>query len=135
MLTENDVVQKIVEYLKNEDYTILQSLTTSQARIDVIAENQFEKIHIEAKDETSSYKSSKRFGLPFNRKQVKTHISVALLATMKVISNPPDGSRTKVGLALPETKEQKEIISKIKTALNKLEIRIYWVNQRGVKIE
>lgn len=94
MLRENDIVEKLAEFLQNNGYEIEQKLTTNQTGIDIIAENDFGKIYIEAKGETSASKTSKRYGLPFNRNQVKSHISVALLATMNVISSKPSGINT-----------------------------------------
>jgi len=135
MLTENDIVEKVTDFLKSKGYRINQSLTTNHQGIDIIAETEFEKLYNEAKGETSSVETSKRFGLPFNRNQVKTHISVALLATMKVISSMPAENKTKVGIALPDTEEQRIVINKIIPALNKLDIRIYWVTKTQVKIE
>lgn len=135
MLTENDIVEKVTDFLETKGYRITQSLTTNQQGIDIIAETESETLYIEAKGETSSVETSKRFGLPFNRNQVKSHISVALLATMKVISSLPSGNKTKVGIALPDTKEQRIVINKIIPALNKLDIRIFWVTKTNVKIE
>ena len=135
MLTENDIVEKVTDFLETKGYRITQSLTTNQQGIDIIAETESETLYIEAKGETSSVETSKRFGLPFNRNQIKSHISVALLATMKVISSLPSGKKTKVGIALPDTKEQRIVINKIIPALNKLDIRIFWVTKTNVKIE
>lgn len=135
MLTENEIVEKVTEFLEMKGYRITQSLTTNQQGIDIIAETESETLYIEAKGETSSVETSKRFGLPFNRNQIKSHISVALLATMKVISSLPSGNKTKVGIALPDTKEQRIVINKIIPALKKLDIRIYWVSRTNVTVE
>lgn len=135
MLTENDIVEKLTNFLETKGYRIIQSLTTNQPGIDIIAETEFEKLYIEAKGETSASKTSNRFGLAFNRNQIKSHISVALLATMKVISSLPAGNKTKVGIALPDTEGQRQVINQIIPALKKLEIRIYWVSATQIKIE
>ena len=135
MLTENEIVEKVTEFLEMKGYRITQSLTTNQQGIDIIAETESETLYIEAKGETSSVETSKRFGLPFNRNQIKSHISVALLATMKVISSLPSGNKTKVGIALPDTEEQRIVINKIIPALKKLDIRINWVSRTNVTVE
>jgi hypothetical protein len=135
MLTENDIIENLTNFLIEKDYEIVQSLTTNQQGIDVIAKTNFETLYIEAKGETSSKQSSNRFGKPFNGNQIKSHISVALLATMKVISNNPSGNMTKVGIALPDTIGQRKIINQILPALKMLDIRIYWVTKKYVKIE
>lgn len=110
-------------------------MNTNQHGIDIIAETEFEKLYIEAKGETSASKTSNRFGLAFNRNQVKSHISVALLATMKVLSSLPAGIKTKVGIALPDIKSQRQVINQIIPTLKKLDIRIYWVSKTQIKIE
>lgn len=135
MLTENDIIEILTNFLKEKKYNILQSLNTNQHGVDVIVENENETLYIEAKGETSSKETSNRYGKPFNANQVKSHISVALLATMKVISNMPSGSKTKVGIALPDNEDQRKVICKILPALKKLDIRIYWVSKRQVLIE
>ncbi|WP_203296525.1 hypothetical protein [Luteirhabdus pelagi] len=135
MLTENDIVEKLADYLKTNGYVIEQKLTTNQTGIDLIAENNSEKLYIEAKGETSSLKTSNRYGKPFNRNQVKSHIGVALLATMRVITSKPAGNRTKVGIALPDNEEQRRVISQIIDALKQLEIKIYWVTNDTITIE
>ncbi|MFT5970769.1 MAG: hypothetical protein ACI8ZO_001286 [Flavobacteriales bacterium] len=135
MLTENEIVDKVADFLKTKGYRIRQKRTTNQQGVDIIAETNFETLYIEAKGETSSVETSKRFGLPFNRNQVKTHISVALLATMEVISRQPEGDKRKVGIALPDTVEQRIVINQIIPALNKLDIKIFWVTNNSVKVE
>jgi len=66
MQTENDIVEKVVDFLESKGYRITQSLTTNQQGIDIIAEMESETLYIEAKGETSSVETSNRFGLPFN---------------------------------------------------------------------
>ena len=135
MLTENDIIENLAYYLKSNGYVIEQKLSTNQPGIDLIAENNSEKLYIEAKGETSALKTSNRYGNPFNRNQVKTHIGVALLATMRVITSQPAGNRTKVGIALPDNEEQRRVISEIINALKQLEIKIYWVTNDTITIE
>ncbi|MBZ9729991.1 hypothetical protein LB467_09865 [Salegentibacter sp. JZCK2] len=135
MLTENEIVEKVTSFLELKGYHIKQSLTTNQQGVDIIAETEVEKLYIEAKGGTSASVTSNRFGLPFSRNQVKTHISVAILATMKIISNLPAGNQTRVGIALPDTKEQRQVINNIIPALKKLEIKIFWVTNTKVSIE
>jgi len=135
MLTENQIVKKVTEFLKRKGYKIKQSLNTTQKGIDIIAQNNSEEIYIEAKGETSSLKNSKRYGEPFNKNQVKIHISAALLATIKVISKKPSGDKTKTGIALPDNNEHRSIIHEIKPILKKLDIQIFWVDNTKILVE
>ncbi|KSA11550.1 hypothetical protein I600_3874 [Maribacter dokdonensis DSW-8] len=135
MLTENEIVEKVADFLEIKGYNIKQFLQTNQRGIDIIAEKENEVLYVEAKGETSATKTTKRFGKPFDRNQVKSHISVALLATMKVISSKPNGNNTKVGIALPDNDEHRKVIKKIIPALNQLDIILFWVTKDNVKIE
>ncbi len=135
MLTENDVVQKVTDYLGSKDYKIINSLNTYERGIDIVAENDTAVVYIEAKGETSSKKTSNRFGKPFSKGQIRSHISVALFATMKVIADMPAGDKTKVGIALPDTPGHRDRIYLISQALTKFDIRIYWVSPHGVVVE
>ncbi|WP_426668064.1 hypothetical protein ACPPVU_18440 [Mucilaginibacter sp. McL0603] len=98
MLTENKIVDNLSNYLAKNGYIIRNSCTTTQRGIDLIAENKNEILYIEAKGETSSKEGSNRFGLTFNQNQVKTHVSRAILASMIVLQDKPDGPKTKVAL-------------------------------------
>ncbi|WP_375324048.1 hypothetical protein [Flagellimonas sp. GZD32] len=135
MLTENEIVEKVADFLESRGYLIKQRLTTNQQGIDLIAESQNEKLYIEAKGETSALKTSSRYGQPFNRSQVKSHIGLALWATMKVISSEPAGKKTKAGIALPDNKEHRKVIEIIYPALKKLGIKLFWVTKSHVTIE
>lgn len=131
MLTENEVVEKVVEYLKQQGYVIEQNLGTTEKGIDIIASKDGKTLCIEAKGGTSAQVNSKRFGLGFNKNQVKSHVSVAILASMKVLA---DGSNREVGIALPDDKLHRELIKLIHPSLKKLGIKIFWASKDQVLV-
>lgn len=135
MLTENDVVNTLTQYLISAGYQIRQNLSTKEKGVDVIAENGLEVLYVEAKGETSSLQNSKRYGRPFNKNQIKTHISVAILASLQIISKLPSRAKTRVVIALPDTPEQRLVINQISSTLKRLELRIYWVSNNVVIVE
>lgn len=135
MLTENDIVESVSQFLKSKNYDIIQSLKTNEQGIDIIAKEGNELLFIEAKGETSSVKTSKRYGLPFTRNQIRNHISVAIFACMKVITKNQGQQNVKVGIALPDTKIQREILNSVLPALKSMKILIYWVGESEVIVE
>jgi len=129
VLTENDVVKYVCEYLQDNDYRIEQKLTTSQTGVDIIAQNQNgQKIYIEAKGATSSKKSSSRFGKEFNTSQVKSHIGVALVATFKL---KQQFQNAEVVIALPGNDTHKNLISSMREPLLKSGVSIFFVHENG----
>ena len=131
MLTENDIIEKTSEYLQKQNYTIIQSLNTEEKGIDIIAEKNDKKLYIEAKGETSSKRTSVRFGKAFSKNQVKTHVAVAILAAMK--QKELDKS-CDVAIALPNNENHVELINSIKASLKKADIKVFIVDGSGVKI-
>ena len=123
MLTENDIVDCVAEYLKNQGWTILQTQTTLQQGIDVLAEKGDEKLAVEAKGEGSARPGTARYGQHFDAKQKRSHVAVALLTAIQVLS---DG-KYKAGLAFPDDKEHARLITRILPTLNALGIRVFLV--------
>jgi len=135
MLTENDVVKKLSIYLEKNGYEIIQSLTTGERGVDIIAKKNGKILFIEAKGETSSKSVTYRFGSPFSKSQIKSHVSRAILAAMKILTAKPAGSNTIAALALPETDLHKELIKEIHLSIKKLDIKVFWVSQSRIRQE
>ncbi|MEQ6166164.1 restriction endonuclease [Ekhidna sp. MALMAid0563] len=132
MLTENDVVEILAEHLSNQGYQIIQSLTTNEKGVDLIAEKNGVRLYVEAKGETSSKATTNRYGKPFNKNQIKSHVSRAILTSMKVQSSKPN---SEVAIALPDTDDHKQLIQVITPSLKKLGIGVYWVSKSGVRMD
>ncbi len=131
MLTENHIVKKMTEHLKADGHEILQSLSTDQKGIDIISQKDGLKMYVEAKGETSSREGSKRFGKPFSKNQVGTHIAVAILASMKSLAKYSKNSR--VAIALPDNQDHRTMIGLISPVLKKTAIEIYFVSEITVE--
>ncbi|MFT4413894.1 hypothetical protein ACLM5H_08550 [Fredinandcohnia humi] len=89
---------------------------------------------IEAKGATSALKTSSRYGKPFNKNQIKSHVGQALLAVMKIATEHNDKEKVNVGIALPDNEGHRELISEIWFAVEKLGIYIFWVKDSN-KVE
>ena len=130
MLTENDIIDRLSKHLEKEGYEIIKKSTTSQKGIDLIAEKNGKNLLIEAKGQTSSKPTSARYGLPFSRAQVKSHVATAILSTMKNL----DTSKF-VAIALPDTDIHRSFVTKVKSSLFKLGIKVFWVSQHQIRVE
>ena len=134
MLNENEIVELLTKHLIANNYKIIQSLDTNSKGIDIIADNikNNDRLFIEAKGETSSKEHTNRFGQAFDSKQIRNHISRAVFAAMKIITLKPAGSKTKAAIALPATEGHKKEFENIRGAVEKLNIKIFWVDTENV---
>lgn len=133
MLTENDIIYKLSEYLEKTGYKIIQRLSTNEKGVDLITENNEETLYIEAKGETSSKSNTNRYGKPFSSAQIKSHVSKAILASMQVLTSTHSKKKIKTAIALPDTIGHRKLINSIMEGLNKLEIKVFWVSEGGVE--
>ncbi len=104
MLTENDVIDVVCLYLAHHGYHVKNKLTTSEKGVDIIAihaETGAEFL-IEAKGETSSKESTKRFGKPFDSAQVKVHVAEAFYQVANFLSRESSTSM-RLAMAFPDT--------------------------------
>jgi len=134
MLTENDVVEAVCIKLEYMGFEIKQRLHTKQRGIDIIAYKDGYTLMIEAKGETSSDKSSNRFGQPFSQSQIKNHVGKTLLAAFKLMSKYHDSARYGVGIALPDNSGHRKEVEQVRYVLKKLGLFIFWVN-RSFEVE
>jgi len=130
MLTENDVVQAVVGYLRENDYFIERALSTAERGIDIVAVNQRtkRKLYVEAKGGTSSKKTTNRYGKPFTPGQAKVHVSVALCCAAHLYQHSvADGAD--VALAFPDGIVHRDLVQNISRALQVLAVGVYFVDE------
>lgn len=127
MLTENDVVTAVSNFLVEKGYAIDQALTTTQQGIDIVATHPTHgRCLVEAKGATSSKKSSSRYGIEFNANQIKTHVGVAILKSFQTIQLNKDAN---VVIALPDNTGHRKIIDSMSYPIEKSGIKIFFVNE------
>ncbi len=131
MLTENDVVNILVADLKNKNYKIVQSLTTTDKGFDIIAEKNGTTLYVEAKGGTSSKATSRRHGKPFSKNQIGTHLAVAILTVIRILAKK-DKKLNKVAIAFPDNEDHRNSILPIAPVLKKLGILIFLVKENIV---
>ena len=128
MLTEDNILEILSNYLTAKGYQEKRRANTLQTGVDLVTENDHEILYIEAKGETSSKPGTRRFGNAFNHNQIKSHISRAILAAFEVISEKPGGLKTQAAIAFPDNEGHRRLINKILPALNHSNIRVYLVS-------
>ncbi len=132
MLTENDVVTAVSDYLAQKGYKIDQALTTSQQGIDIVATHPtYGTCLVEAKGATSSKKTSSRYGKEFDSNQIKTHVGMAILKSFQTIQLYRDA---KVVIALPDNTAHRKIIDSMRHPIKKSGITVFFVSKNS-KVE
>lgn len=131
MITENEVVDSVVNKLKEMGFKIISQSKASQKGIDIYAKNDEIEIMIEAKGGTTSKNTSKK-GEPFDSSQVKNHISVAILKAMQL---KQENNLAIIGIALPNDKKHRKVIDTIRKSLQLLDIYLIWSDGKEVLIE
>jgi hypothetical protein len=129
MLTENQVIKYVSQYLINNGYKILDTKNTSEKGIDIKAIHPEDgSCFVEAKGETSSKKETNRYGKPFTVSQIKTHIGVAILKSFQIKQYNVNSN---VFIALPHEKNHIEIFNSIKNCLMEAKIKVIFVKRDG----
>ncbi|MFA6084372.1 hypothetical protein [Mucilaginibacter sp.] len=132
MLTENNVTDLLASYLENQDYKIINKITSKDKGIDLVVETpKGIRQYIEVKGETSGNETSKRFNLPFTGNQIWTHVSVAIMKTL-MLMNKPENNVVEFGMAFPFNHEI--LLKSIKPSIEKLGIVVYLISREEVKI-
>lgn len=130
MLDENDVIEAVCIYLKNQEFTILSKCTTNQTGDDIVANHISSEYHlyIEAKGETSSKQKTNKYGQSFNSGQMLDHVAKAFYRAAKMLQHNDRDLPRRVGIALPDNQYHRQHVHAIEQSLNKLDITVFWVN-------
>ena len=131
-LYEDDVVRAVIDYLTSDGWTIESFALSHQHGDDIVASHGPDRLVIEAKGDGSSKTTTARFGKPFTRNQVKTHVSVAVVRAMQVASI---GSGF-AAVALPSSEFHRVEVGRIAPALQAIGIWVFWVlPDRSVEVQ
>ncbi|ARJ07561.1 hypothetical protein B5808_19375 (plasmid) [Cnuibacter physcomitrellae] len=127
LLSEDDVVRSVMAHLKAGGWTIESFALSHQHGDDIVAVRGMEKLLVEAKGEGSSRVGSRRHGLAFNRNQVRTHVSVAVVRAMQVVSS----AHAAAAIALPSNVLHRSEVTRIAVALRMIGVQVFWVAADG----
>ena len=129
-LYEDQVVDAVINYLTRHDYRIIDFSHAGQKGDDIIAQSSDKKkrVYIEAKGGTSSKGGTSRFGKPFTKGQVTTHVSVAVYRAIDMKYNRK-GDIVLPAIALPKDENHLKVLNKIEDSLSELNIELFLVNE------
>ncbi len=127
VLYEDQVVQAVCAALEGAGWNIVSRAFAHQHGDDIVAERGAERLVVEAKGAGSSKKGTRRFGLEFNRGQVRSHVGVAVLRALAVASR----GTSLAAIALPDNTQHRDIAGSAATALSRAGIGIFWVAEDG----
>jgi len=136
-LFEQDVVEAICAKLGSLCYEIQHRCATSERGYDIIAVKPRPgllplKLYVEAKGATSSQSHTSRYGKPFNIGQVCAHIAQALYKSAEAVSAEPNGYEIRVAIGLPDNDDHRTVASRIRTALCRWGVAVFWVTDAMV---
>jgi len=126
-LLEDDVVQAVIQHLESEGWSIESFALAHQHGDDIVATRAGQRLIIEAKVAGSSKADTKRFGRPFTRNQVGSHVSVAIHRSLKVWS----AGVANAAMAFPDNAHHRELVAPVQPALTMLGIVVFWVGPGG----
>jgi hypothetical protein len=126
-------VEAVCAYLVRHGWTIEQRLTTTQTGIDIIASCSEGRLLIEAKGGTSSRDGSARFGKEYTATQAFDRVTKGLLTGFELMERANLGEN--VGLAFPNDPYFVRYVARVKTALAKTGLRVFWVNRDRTVVE
>ncbi|MCG1023464.1 hypothetical protein [Sutcliffiella horikoshii] len=138
MLYELEVIDMVCDELEKQGYIIVsrknQPIHNGKDIIAKKVESGVNRmVYIEAIGETSSFSNTKRYGKPFDRSQVKIHLSELLFAVAEILSMKKiENFHYKVGIAIPDNKDHREYISNIQGFLDLAGIAVFFVKKEGV---
>lgn len=133
MLFELTVIDAVCAELTKRGYMIVKrKIENRHTGKDIIAKktssNIDKRLFIEAVGDTSSNSSSNRYGKPFDRSQIKVHISELLFATAETLSMTKiDAYEYKVAIAIPDNQEHRDYIRRIQPFLSSIDIAVFYV--------
>ena len=123
MLNENEVVDRVKAHLEENGWTV-ESRTTEEQGIDIKADKAGRSLCVEAKGATSSKSWTNRFGHEFTNSQVMDHVAKAFYVAAKERKHLSS-------IAVPRNSNHEHCMKKIRHALEKLKIAVFWVSEDG----
>jgi len=123
ILHENKVIESVAAFLIENGYSIHSMCSTTQRGFDIDAVRGEARLIVEAKGEGAANPTKRE---RFTANQCRQSVEAGLF---KLASHCESGAS--LGLALPAIEEYEAVIRKIRAALKKLGIAVYWVGRDG----
>ena len=128
MLTENQVVDAVCDYLTSRGYTISQRRHGRQPGDDIVAiAPSGVPLHVEAKGSTSGFGTSARAGQQFDSAQCQVHVAEAFFRAVAMRDAAPTGQIRRVAIALAALPHHDSLLARVARTLEQLEIGVFIV--------
>jgi hypothetical protein len=127
VLTEDTVTGILERYLRADKWEIVSRAPGRQSGIDLVAERDGIRLEVEAKGAGSSDPQTARYGQEFSHAQVFTHVGEAILKALQFVS----AGRAQAAIALPDNDKHRTQVGRIRVALRRLGIIVFWVREDG----
>ena len=139
LLTEDDVIDAVCEFLEGRGYEIAQRARTTQRGIDIVARKSSARpreLYVEAKGATSARAGSARFGRPFDSAQVSVHVAEAFYTAAVATTRNAQRDEVLSAMALPDNDLHRKFVRGIQPVLDRLKIGVFWVSpSKEVRLE
>jgi hypothetical protein len=136
MIYESQVVDAVEKFLRHRSYVTILKSPGQKSGYDLVMDNEVlrRRLCIEAKGGTSSLPSSKRYTMPFDRKQCLSHASQAFYRAASMKEHAPSEYPSPdftfhVAMAFANSPDQRFWIDKIQQTITQLEIGVFWVDR------
>jgi len=122
IMTEDEVVSTLCNWLKKDGWVIVKSCTARQKGNDIEATKGERFLIVEAKGLKGKLSHTKRE--KFDSGQIKNHIGGAIV---KVLEQKDDYPNAEIAIAYPENDHARKVLKKISKQLNNIGIKLFWV--------
>jgi len=116
LLTEDEVIDSVIDYLKQKGWAIKARSHVDEHGEDIVAARRGTNLIVEAKGAGSFKQGTSRYGLPFSRGQVFDHVGKAILKALRVVGH----DQAVAGVAFPDNSDHRREISQVSVALQHL---------------
>ncbi len=130
LLGEMFIIESVVNYLNAKDYAVIGKVRSVREHgVDIVAISPKTKVklNVEAKGQTSSKSESRRFGKEFDRGQKRDHLGKAILKACECVERDEAAA-----IALPDDAVNRELIDSIRSAIDRLGIVVFLVDEKGM---
>jgi hypothetical protein len=131
VLTEDEVIDAVRDRLTGQGWRVVSRASAVERGTDLVVEREYVRLEIEAKGAGSSKPHTSRFGKSFDKGQVLDHVAKAVLKALRVVSV----GEARAGIALPDNPDHRAEVARVRNALRKLEVTLFWVSESGVVSE
>lgn len=123
-LTENEVIEYLEIWLKNNGWTITKTSKNQSHGIDILAQKELETLIIEAKGSKGSPDSPTTKRKQFSPGQLNTHLGVALVKILKEKHLHPTA---KIAIAHPDDEYIRNCLKDVINEIKKFNVIFFWV--------